>query len=222
MQRIPPRNMKRPNSKDDEPKSNNLVHVDEDEGLALKDVVDHDAKDAHHSGTAVVELNIELAGLLLGVLDVSAEVSDAVVTVVLGGGHPGELDKGEEEEDLEEAGGGDGADAVNTVWDVGELEVGGGGKVSVELDVVVVDDGADDGGHGDAAVLALDGATALEGLGLGVEPAEGIVDAEGGGGTDLKLVDGERSGGAAGLGGGEGGSASEEGGKGSELEHGGK
>ena len=101
MQRIPPRNMKRPNSKDDEPKSNNLVHVDEDEGLALKDVVDHDAKDAHHSGTAVVELNIELTGLLLGILDVGAEVSDAVVTVVLGGGHPGELNKSEEGEDLE-------------------------------------------------------------------------------------------------------------------------
>ena len=184
--------------------------------------MDHDAEDAHHGGTAVVDLGVELAGLLLGVLDGIAEPSDAVVTVVLGGGHPGELDEGEEEEDLKEAGGGDGADAVDAVGDVGELEVLGGAEVSVELDVVVVDDGAEDGGHGNAAVLALDGTTALEGLGLGVEPAEGIVDAEGGGGTDLKLVDGERSGGTAGLGGGEGGSAGEEGGKGSELEHGGK
>ena len=214
--------MKRPNSKDDEPKSNNLVHVDEDEGLALKDVVDHDAKDAHHSGTAVVELNIELAGLLLGVLDVSAEVSDAVVTVVLGGGHPGELDKGEEGEDLGETGGGDGADAVNTVGDVGELEVGGGGKVSVELDVVVVDDGAEDGSHGDAAVLALDGTTTLEGLGLSLEPAEGIVDAEGLGDTELELRDGEVGGDTAGLGGGggEGGGGADKGSEGSKLEHG--
>ena len=220
MQRIPPRNMKRPNSKDDEPKSNNLVHVDEDEGLALKDVVDHDAKDAHHSGTAVVELNIELAGLLLGVLDVGAEVSDAVVTVVLGGGHPGELDEGEEGEDLGKTGGGDGADAVNTVGDVGELEVGGGGKVSVELDVVVVDDGAEDGSHGDAAVLALDGTTTLEGLGLSLEPAEGIVDAEGLGDTELELRDGEVGGDTAGLGGGEGGGGADKGSEGSKLEHG--
>ena len=138
--------------------------------------MDHDAKDAHHSGTAVVELNIELAGLLLGVLDVGAEVSDAVVAVVLGGGHPGELDEGKEEEDLEEAGGGDGADSVDAVGDVGELEVLGGAQVSVELDVVVVDNGTDDGSHANAAVLALDGATALEVLGLGVEPSEGVVD----------------------------------------------
>ena len=182
--------------------------------------MDHDAKDAHHSGTAVVELNIELAGLLLGVLDVSAEVADAVVTVVLGGGHPGELDKGEEGEDLGKTGGGDGADAVNTVGDVGELKVGGGGKVSVELDVVVVDDGAEDGSHGDAAVLALDGTTTLEGLGLGLEPAEGIVDAEGLGDTELELRDGEVGGDTAGLGGGEGGGGADKGSEGSKLEHG--
>ena len=73
-----------------------LVH-----GLASEDLSDHVAHDAHHSGTAVVDLNIELAGLVLRVKDVRAEVSDAVVTVVLGGGHPGELNKSEEGEDLE-------------------------------------------------------------------------------------------------------------------------
>ena len=111
--------------------------------------MDHDAHDAHHGGAAVVDLGVELAGLLLGVLDGVTEPSDAVVAVVLGGGHPGELDEGEEEEDLEEAGGGDGADAVDAVGDVGELEVLRGGEVSVELDVVVVDDGTDDGSHGE-------------------------------------------------------------------------
>ena len=78
-----------------------LVHVDEDEGLAVHDVVDHDAEDAHHGGAAVVDLGVELAGLLLGVFDGVTEPSDAVVAVVLGGGHPGELDKGEESKDLE-------------------------------------------------------------------------------------------------------------------------
>ena len=140
--------------------------------------MDHDAQDAHHGGTAVVELGIQLAGLLLGVLDGITEPADAVVTVVLGGGHPGELDKGEEEKDLEEAGGRDGADSVDTVGDVGEFEVGRGAEVSVELDVVVVDDGSEDSSHGDAAVLALDGTTTLEGLGLGVQPAKRIVDTE--------------------------------------------
>ena len=138
--------------------------------------MDHDAEDAHHGGAAVVDLGVELAGLLLGVFDGVTEPSDAVVAVVLGGGHPGELDEGKEEEDLEKAGGGDGADSVDAVGDVGELEVLGGAQVSVELDVVVVDNGTDDGSHANAAVLALDGATALEVLGLGVEPSEGVVD----------------------------------------------
>ena len=182
--------------------------------------MDHDAKDAHHGGTAVVELNIELAGLLLGILDVSAEVSDSVVAVVLGGGHPGELNKSEEGEDLGKTGGRDGADAVDAVGDVGELEVGGGAEVSVELNVVVVDDGAEDGSHGDAAVLALDGTTTLEGLGLSLEPAEGIVDAEGLGDTELELRDGEVGGDTAGLGRGDGGGGAGKGSEGSELEHG--
>ena len=73
-----------------------LVH-----GLASEDLSDHVAHDTHHSGTAVVDLNVELAGLVLRVEDVRAEVSDAVVAVVLGGGHPGELDKSEESKDLE-------------------------------------------------------------------------------------------------------------------------
>ena len=99
----------------------------------------------------------------------------------------------------------DGADAVNSGGDVGELEVSRLGKVAIEDNVVVVDDGTDDGSHGNAAVLALDGTTTLEGLGLGLEPAEGIVDAEGLGDTELELRDGEVGGDTAGLGGGKGG-----------------
>ena len=99
----------------------------------------------------------------------------------------------------------DGADAVDAGGDVGELEVGGLGKVTIEDNVVVVDNGTDDGSHGNAAVLALDGTTTLEGLGLGLEPAEGIVDAEGLGDTELELRDGEVGGDTSGLGGGEGG-----------------
>ena len=179
--------------------------VDENEGVAINAIMHHGAKDAKHSGTAVVELDIELAGLLLRVLDVSAEVSDAVVSVVLGSRHPGELDKGEEGEDLRNSSGGDREEAADTVGDVGELEAGRGGEVSVELNVVVVDDGAEEGSHADTAVLTLDGAAALEGLGLGIEPSEGIVDAEGLGDTELELRDSEVGRNTAGLGGGKGG-----------------
>ena len=81
---------------------NNLAAlVDENEGVAINAIMHHGAKDAKHSGTAVIELDIELAGLILGIGDVRAEVSDAVVSVVLGGRHPGELNKGEEGKDLE-------------------------------------------------------------------------------------------------------------------------
>ena len=179
--------------------------VDENEGVAINAIMHHGAKDAKHSGTAVIELDIELAGLLLGVLDVSAEVSDAVVSVVLGSRHPGELDKGEEGEDLGNSSGGDREEAADTVGDVGELEAGRGGEISVELNVVVVDDGAEEGSHADTAVLTLDGAAALEGLGLGIEPSEGIVDAEGLGDTELELRDSEVGRNTAGLGGGKGG-----------------
>ena len=94
----------------------------------------------------------------------------------------------------------DGADAVNTGGDVGELEVSRLGKVAIEDKVVVVDDGTDDGSHGNAAVLALNGTTTLEGLGLSLEPAEGIVNAERLGDTKLELRDGEVGSDPAGLG----------------------
>ena len=177
-----------------------LVH-----GLTGDALNNHVAHDAQHGGTAVIELDIELAGLILGIGDVRAEVSDAVVSVVLGSRHPGELDKGEEGEDLRNSSGGDREEAADTVGDVGELEAGRGGEISVELNVVVVDDGAEEGSHADTAVLTLNGAAALEGLGLGVEPSEGIVDAEGLGDTELELRDSEVGRNTAGLGGGKGG-----------------
>ena len=99
----------------------------------------------------------------------------------------------------------DGANAVNAGRDVGELEVERLGNVSIEDNVVVVEDDADDGSHSNAAMLTLNGAAALEGLGLSVEPSEGIVDAEGLGDTELELRDSEVGRNTAGLGGGKGG-----------------
>ena len=158
-------------------------------GLAGHTLNNHVSHNSHHSGTAVVQLNIKLAGLLGGVSDVLSEVTNTVVSRVVRGRHPGKLHKGEEEKDLEKSGGGDGADSVNTGGDIGELEVLAGAQVSIEGDVVVVDDASNDGSHGNTSVLALDGTTTLEGFRLVIQPSERIVDTEGGGGTELELVD---------------------------------
>ena len=184
--------------------------------LAGDDLVDEGAEDAHHGGAAVVELGVALTklagGLLLPV--VPGAETDAVVTVELGGGPPGELDEAADDEDLGEAGDGDLEEAADALVDVGELEVLGGAEVAVEGPLVVVDEGAEHGHHGDAAVLALDGAVADEGLLIG-NVAEGIEEAEGGDGADLLVELGglEGGGGLAGLGGGEGGGGAEEGGE---------
>mmetsp|Transcript_3404 Transcript_3404/g.7040 ORF Transcript_3404/g.7040 Transcript_3404/m.7040 type:complete len:223 (-) Transcript_3404:92-760(-) len=157
--------------------------------LAGDNLHDHISHNSHHRSAAVVQLRVQFARLLLGVLDIVSEPSHAVVAGVIRGGHPRQLDEREEKEDLEETGGGDGADAVDALRHVLELEVGGGGQVAVEVDAVVVDDAPDHGRHGDTAVLALDRTAAFEGFRFVVQPAEGVEDAEGGGGSELELVD---------------------------------
>ena len=87
----------------------------------------------------------------------------------------------------------DGADAVNTGGDVGELEVTRLGKVAIEDNVVVVDNGTNNGGHCNTTVLALDSTTALEGLRLRVEPSEGIKDTKGLSDTKLNRLGGSIS-----------------------------
>eukprot|EP01083_Nonionella_stella_P271087 918305_1 len=178
-----------------------LVH-----GLSGKNLSNHISHDSHHSGTSVVKLNIKLAGLLLGVLNIGSEVSYSVISVVLGGRHPCELNKGEESKDLGKSGSGDGTDSVNSGGNIRELKVGGRGKVSVEGDVVVVYDNSYNGCHGNTSVLTLDGTTTLEGLGLSLEPSKRIIDSEGLGDSKLNLRNLKRGGGLGGGGRGECGS----------------
>ena len=156
------------------------------EALAGDNLVDEGAEDAHHGGAAVVELGVALAKLAGGLLVpvVPGSQADAVVSVELGGGPPGELDEAADEDDLGEAGDGNLEEAADALVDVGELEVVAGAEVAVEGSLVVVDEGSEHGHHGDAAVLALDGAVADEGLLIG-DVAEGIEEAEGGDGADL-------------------------------------
>ncbi len=160
-----------------------LVH-----GLSSDALSNHISHDSHHCGTSVVKLGIELTGLLLGVLDVISEPTNSVVSIVLGGRHPGELNKGEEEKDLKKSGGGDGADSVNSSGDIRELKVGRGGKVSIEGDVVVVYDGSYHGSHGNTSVLTLNSTTTLEVLWFSIEPSKRIVYSKRSGGSKLELI----------------------------------
>ena len=165
---------------------------------------------------AVVELNVELV-LELITLEGLAEVSGAVVTRVVRG-RPGDgLHEADAEKDLGKAERRDGPDTVNTIGDGAEWKRSIEGDGSRELDLGVVDDGSDDGNHGDTAVLTLDGTTALEGLRLRLEVSERVVNSEGLGDTDLQLVDSERGGGAALLGRSKGGGGCNKGGGDSEL-----
>ena len=62
-------------------------------------------------------LGVELAGLLLRVLDVGSEEPDAVVAIVLASGPPGELDKAAHGDDLGESSGGDGEEStIKKMW----------------------------------------------------------------------------------------------------------
>mmetsp|Transcript_3364 Transcript_3364/g.6295 ORF Transcript_3364/g.6295 Transcript_3364/m.6295 type:complete len:218 (-) Transcript_3364:42-695(-) len=151
-----------------------LVH-----GLSSKNLSNHVTHDSHHSSTSVVKLNIELARLLLGVLDVSSEVTNSIVSIILGSRHPCKLNKSEESKDLSKSSGGDSTDSVNSGGDIGELEVVGGGEVSIENNVVIVDNGSYNSSHSNTSVLTLNSTTALEGLRLRLEPSKRIVNSKG-------------------------------------------
>jgi hypothetical protein len=172
----------------------------------------HVTENSHHSGTSIVDLGVQLAGLFFGV-EVLSEPTNSVVSVVLGSRHPCKLDKGEEEKDLKKSGVGDGADSINTSGDIGELQVLRRRKVSIEGDVVVVDNDTDNSSHGNTSVLALDSSATLERLGFSFEPSKGVIDSKRGGDTDLKFIDVQGGGCLSLLGRGEsGGGSGEEGG----------
>ena len=159
-------------------------------------VVDGKAKDAHHGGTALVELDGALLELLLlgeGVpAEVNAEGHVAEIAGELTGSgniaHDEELEPSDEEDDLEEALTGDGIGTVKggeAVGDVGELtatEVDGTAKV----DTGTGDDVAKEGKHGNAAVLDLNVTETVELLLVAVgDKAEGIEESKRGLGTEL-------------------------------------
>ena len=178
---------------------------------------DHVSKDSQHSGTSVVQLNIKLAGLFFRVFDVTSEPSNSVVSVILGGRHPGQFNKSNEKEDLGKSSRRDSGNTGHSSWDVRELQVVGRGDVSVEDDVVVVDNGSNNSSHGNTSVLALDSSAAFEGLRLSVQPSERVENSKGLGDTKFEFADLKGGGGLSLLGRGESGSRGDEGGEDSRL-----
>ena len=158
--------------------------------------MDGKTEDAHHGGTALVELDGALLELLLlgeGVpTEVNAEGHVAEIAGELAGSgnvtHDEELEPSDEEDDLEEALAGDGIGAVQggeAVGDVRELaaaEVDGTAKV----DTGTGDDVSKEGKHGNAAMLDLNVTEAVE-LGLVAvgDKAEGVEEAKRGLGSEL-------------------------------------
>eukprot|EP01083_Nonionella_stella_P112935 332708_1 len=61
---------------------------------------DHITNDTHHSGTPVIELDIQFTCFFCGVLDVFAEPANTVVSIIFGCRHPGKFYKGKESKDL--------------------------------------------------------------------------------------------------------------------------
>mmetsp|Transcript_45927 Transcript_45927/g.85399 ORF Transcript_45927/g.85399 Transcript_45927/m.85399 type:complete len:226 (+) Transcript_45927:126-803(+) len=194
-------------------------HVD-----LAKLLMDHEAKDAHHGSTAVVELDGTLGELCLLVKGVPAEVKGAVAEVtreLSGLGtvgrvlHHKQLQEPNEGKNLEHASLRDGAVAEDSGDAVGVRVKGVAGHVNVarEVDTIAGRDLTKESELTDAAVLDLDVTEAVEALLVGIsEHAKRIEESERGLGTKLALEGVEGGGSLANLGGGEGGGrASEEG-----------
>ena len=144
--------------------------------------MDHEGKDAHLGGTAVVELDGEL--LVNGLLVPSGGLELGSLDVILAGSEA-KLDQTDESDKLGNAGGRDGVEGSKASLHRGEgksvgdvtwkSHAGSGHKV------------AKDGKHGNAAVLDLDSAKAVESLLVSVgEKAKRIPEAKGSLSTKIK------------------------------------
>jgi len=161
-------------------------------------LVDHEGKDAHHGGTALVELDGALVELGLLVEGVPPEVDEAVAEVAnefasLGavGGvlHHEGLEEADEGEGLEEAGSRDVLEGLEAGGDVGEVDALAGGDGAREADTGGGGEVTGDSEHGNAAVLDLDVTETVEvGLITIGDEAKGIVEAKGGLGSELLNV----------------------------------
>ena len=152
-------------------------------------LVDHQAEDAEHGGTAVVELDRALGelGLLIKVIPAEVDVSVAEIADVLVSGsgniaHEGDLQQADEGDDLALSLEGDGIRSDQGGNTVGEGVEGVSGVVDVsgEVDSGTGDDLAKEGKLSDTSVLDLNVTETVKTL-LGAvsgEHAEGIEESK--------------------------------------------
>jgi hypothetical protein len=145
--------------------------------------VDHEGKDSHLGGTALVELDGTLGHLGLSVERVPAEVKGSVteVTDEFSSGdvlHDEELKDSNEGNKLGNSGSRDGGKGTETVGDRGEAQARVV-NVSGETDSGLLDEVSSDGEHTDASVLDLDVTETVELLLVAISNhAEGIEESK--------------------------------------------
>mmetsp|Transcript_11608 Transcript_11608/g.24211 ORF Transcript_11608/g.24211 Transcript_11608/m.24211 type:complete len:205 (-) Transcript_11608:195-809(-) len=171
---------------------------------ATKLLMNHEAKDAHHGSTAIVQLNGTLGQLGLLIKSVPAKVKGAIAEItgelrlsrhIL---HHSKLQEAHKQEDLDEARLGDGVGARDGSPAVGNGVEGGARVVDVsgKVDAVTGHDLAKEGKLRDTSVLDLDVTEAIEPLLVSIgEHTKGIEESKGGLGTELGIEGLEGSGG---------------------------
>jgi len=168
-------------------------------------LVNHQGKDAHHGGTAVVKLDGALAELGLLIEGVPSVVDGSVTEVTNELGLSGQVthDRGlkntNEEKELNKTSGRDGLEGSESVGDGlegGSTVVDGSG----ETDTGFLDKVSNNGKHGDTAVLQLNKSKAVELLLVTIgNKSEGIEESQRRLGTKL-VLEGLDGGGGAGSG----------------------
>mmetsp|Transcript_52386 Transcript_52386/g.156334 ORF Transcript_52386/g.156334 Transcript_52386/m.156334 type:complete len:296 (-) Transcript_52386:239-1126(-) len=155
-------------------------------------VLEEEGDDGEHRQPAVGDLGVQLASALRRVRDgaeqaARAQVAEAVVARLLLVLDEPALHHAGEDDDLGPSQQRHLGERAEAVGHVGELDAQGGREVAREAEVLR-QDVADCGQHGDAAVLDLHGAAALEGLGIAVlAEFKGIPEASGGLDANLAL-----------------------------------
>mmetsp|Transcript_25332 Transcript_25332/g.56099 ORF Transcript_25332/g.56099 Transcript_25332/m.56099 type:complete len:231 (-) Transcript_25332:40-732(-) len=152
----------------------------DDVGVVVQLLVDHQGEDAHLRGAAVVELD---GGLLVdGGLVPAGGLELSSLDVILAGAEA-DLDNADETDDLGNASSGDGVKSAKAVLDGGERHADG--DFTRQAHTRCGHQVAEDGKHGDAAVLVLDVPEAVESVLVGLgEETQRIPEAEGGLGAD--------------------------------------
>jgi hypothetical protein len=200
--------------------ANRLLSRDEGDAQLF---VDHQGKDTHLCGAALVQFNGTLLQLGFGIEGVPAEINESVaeVTHEFSSGdvlHDSQFQEANEGNDLGNTSGGDGGQGTETTWDIGKGlsgEVDQTGKADSGFGGQVTNDGK----HADAAVLDFDVTKAVELFLVTVgHQSQRIEESKGRLGTEFVLEGHAQGGGRRLLGDrGKGGGAGKKGGKDGEF-----